>query len=390
ESPDYNEIKRSDEDISESGKMIVVSIEFNGSYHRFVATSDRLSECAGIVKTITQEDDSLLHATLEDGREMLFRQELKDEFTRSQTQNLPMRFLCENGYYFDDPDKREIFFAESVFPEDTSTGSGSLYSRMKVDANELQISISRELSPGYTGGTSTNINLYNETSRFKEAMKALGQISFNTEGSWDYSPYEYEVFFRRADEWQRIAQKSGIYYLSDSNDWVPKPIGYVNGNYSLEDLCREFDTAPIPGDMSGEGEPEAAAGSGSSNDPIEEDTGYYRISDLLGDPVSIRVTALDYGSDYDHVFEGEELKELMTSLYRAVVAKDIEPVKGAGGIGLDITITYEDGTVVNAGEGNFCFRLGDDVYPYPLESLENKKTFLEQFLLTIGNLELNG
>ena len=50
-------------------------------------------------------------------------------------------------------------------------------------------------------------------------------------------------------------------------------------------------------------------------------------------------------------------------------------------------LTYKDGRTIEAKEGNFCFRLGDIVYPYPLESLDNHKTFLEQFLLIEGDLQ---
>ena len=122
-------------------------------------------------------------------------------------------------------------------------------------------------------------------------------------------------------------------------------------------------------------------------DHDEDTASSYRISDLLGDPVSIRIVTKDYDTEYDRTFTGEELADLMSHLENAVVMKDIEPVKGAGGIGLDITVTYKDGRTIEAKEGNFCFRLGDTVYPYPLESLDNHKTFLERFLLIEGDLQ---
>ena len=119
--------------------------------------------------------------------------------------------------------------------------------------------------------------------------------------------------------------------------------------------------------------------------PVEEAGTSYRVSDLLGDPVSIRIVETDYGTDYDRTFTGEDLADLLAQLENAVVMKDIEPVKGAGGMGLYLTITYKDGTITEAVDGNYCFTLGDTVYPYPLESLENHKTILEQLILIDEN-----
>ena len=123
--------------------------------------------------------------------------------------------------------------------------------------------------------------------------------------------------------------------------------------------------------------------------PVEGTEHDYRIADLLGNPVSIRVSTKDYGLDYDHVFKGDELAVLKDILYHSIVQENAEPVKGAGGIGFELVIEYGD-SYIKALDANYVFRLGEKEYPYPLECLYSNRDFASSLYQTLGYLLVTG
>lgn len=251
ESPDYNEIKRSDEDISESGKMIVVSIEFNGSHHQFISFSGELSEAEGIVKKIDKENEYLLRVTMEDGREALFYKDAKDDLVMSRARQQAIRFLCQTGFYSDDPDRKEVLFVKGIFLQDGSLPDRHLPAMMISEANRMDISSTTELSHGMSVGAANNtLFLSADRELFESAVSAFKRISFKEKGNWHYSPDVYEVSFYGKDGrcLMTISQKCGIYYLYMEDDYKPRVIGYADDTYTIRDLFLEYCDALPSGD----------------------------------------------------------------------------------------------------------------------------------------------